>query len=118
MSDIEGKVAREAMSECGQRASLKAFGVGFWDYLFAIGTSRAGGWRRGRSTRCNNAASAPILSIELRTRVGIAERFAEPILLCNRIAARIQSIFMKSECRRKHYKNVIQILIDLFPEAG
>ena len=27
MSDIEGKVAREAMSECGQRASFKAFGV-------------------------------------------------------------------------------------------
>jgi hypothetical protein len=25
--DIEGKVAREAMSECGQRASFKAFGV-------------------------------------------------------------------------------------------
>jgi len=24
--DIEGKVAREAMSECGQRASFKAFG--------------------------------------------------------------------------------------------
>ena len=27
MRDIEGKVAREAMSECGQRASFKAFGV-------------------------------------------------------------------------------------------
>ena len=27
MSDIEGKVAREAMSECGQRASFKDFGV-------------------------------------------------------------------------------------------
>ena len=27
MSDIEGKVAREAMSECGQRASFNAFGV-------------------------------------------------------------------------------------------
>ncbi len=27
MSDIEGKVAREAMSECGQRASFKTFGV-------------------------------------------------------------------------------------------
>jgi hypothetical protein len=26
MSDIEGKVAREAMSECGQRASFNAFG--------------------------------------------------------------------------------------------
>jgi hypothetical protein len=25
MSDIEGKVAREAMSECGQRASFKGF---------------------------------------------------------------------------------------------
>jgi hypothetical protein len=28
MSDIEGKVAREAMSECGQRASFNTFGVG------------------------------------------------------------------------------------------
>ena len=27
MSDIEGKVAREAMSECGQRASFNPFGV-------------------------------------------------------------------------------------------
>ncbi len=27
MSDIEGKVAREAMSECGQRVSFNAFGV-------------------------------------------------------------------------------------------
>jgi hypothetical protein len=27
MGDIEGKVAREAMSECGQQASFKAFGV-------------------------------------------------------------------------------------------
>jgi hypothetical protein len=27
MSDIEGKVAGEAMSECGQRASFNAFGV-------------------------------------------------------------------------------------------
>jgi hypothetical protein len=27
MSDIEGKVAREAMSECGQRASFNAFGA-------------------------------------------------------------------------------------------
>ena len=27
MSDIEGKVAREAMSECGQRASFKPFGI-------------------------------------------------------------------------------------------
>ena len=27
MSDIEGKVAREAMSECGQRASFNTFGV-------------------------------------------------------------------------------------------
>jgi hypothetical protein len=27
MNDIEGKVAREAMSECGQRASFKSFGV-------------------------------------------------------------------------------------------
>ena len=27
MSDIEGKVAREAMSECGQRANFNAFGV-------------------------------------------------------------------------------------------
>jgi hypothetical protein len=27
MSDIEGKVAREAMSECGQRASFKTFGA-------------------------------------------------------------------------------------------
>ena len=27
MSDIEGKVAREAMSECGQRVSFKSFGV-------------------------------------------------------------------------------------------
>jgi hypothetical protein len=25
MSDIEGKVAREAMSQCGQRASFKTF---------------------------------------------------------------------------------------------
>ena len=28
MSDIEGKVAREAMGECGQRASFNPFGVG------------------------------------------------------------------------------------------
>ena len=28
MSDIEGKAAREAVSECGQRPSFKAFGVG------------------------------------------------------------------------------------------
>jgi hypothetical protein len=27
ISDIEGKVAREAMSECGQRASFKYFEV-------------------------------------------------------------------------------------------
>ena len=27
MSDIEGKVAREVMSECGQRASFNPFGV-------------------------------------------------------------------------------------------
>jgi hypothetical protein len=27
MSDIEGKVAREAMNECGQRVSFKSFGV-------------------------------------------------------------------------------------------
>ena len=27
MSDIEGKVARGAMSECGQRTSFKTFGV-------------------------------------------------------------------------------------------
>ena len=31
--DIEGKVAREAMSECGQRASFKAFGVRRANYL-------------------------------------------------------------------------------------
>ena len=27
VSDIEGKVAKEAMSECGQRASFKTFGM-------------------------------------------------------------------------------------------
>ena len=27
ISDIEGKVAREAMSECGQRVSFKSLGV-------------------------------------------------------------------------------------------
>jgi hypothetical protein len=41
MSDIEGKVAREAMSECGQRASFNPFGVGCIAWLGCVLTREA-----------------------------------------------------------------------------
>ena len=36
INDIEGKAATEEASECGQRASFNAFGVGFIDWLDAF----------------------------------------------------------------------------------
>jgi hypothetical protein len=36
MSDIEGKVATEAMSKCGQRASFNPFGVGRFRRLLLV----------------------------------------------------------------------------------
>jgi hypothetical protein len=36
MSDIEGKVAREAMSECGQRASFNISKFGAEDLTFCV----------------------------------------------------------------------------------